>query len=355
MYEHKFENDLMEVRAGLLTTSNNNFAGGTTAGGAEINKVIDRMIEDALNREVDLWPLLEKENIGQLAKIWNVRRNLGSSDKSRFYSEGAGGTAFESQKRQLFESAKAVRSDYEVSGLMQAASSSYFDALADELQDAVSSHAIRLEKSVISGTDTSAYGIAGSFPGLLQLMGSNAYNGVTTTVHGTARAGANDDLDVAVVDASAGALTLAMLDSAITKANKAGARNDRKIFLCSHERADEINQLLQAQQRFAGNLDLEGGFSVSTYKRVPIVPSLYMDKNGVAAGGATGADNAMYLLNLDRCAFFSVANVMAQHVPLQHSSDQVRNDVSGGYVKTYGAFRIKEFTKQVLIADLAAP
>jgi hypothetical protein len=355
MYENKFEHELMEVRAGLLTTSNNDWSGGTTLGGAEINKVVDSMIEDALNRDVDFWPLIEKESVSQLAKIWNVRINLGSTNKSRFYSEGGAGTAFLSQKVQLYESAKALRSDYEVSGLMQASSSSYYDALADELGDAVSSHAIALEKSVICGSDASAYGFSGAFPGLLQLMGSFVYNGDTTTVHGIARAGGKAYLDVGVVDASGGALTLAMLDSAITKARKAGAKNDRLVFMCSYERHDEINQLLQAQQRFAGTLNLEGGFSVSTYKRVPIVPSLYMDKNGVNGSGATYADNALYLVNLDRCAFFNVAGVMAQHVPLGASGDDVRKDVSGGYVKTYGAFRFKEFTKHVLVANVAAP
>ena len=279
MYENVFDNEFMEVRGALLSTSNNNWAAGTTMGGAEVDHMVDRMIEDALNRGVDLLPLLNKRSVDQLGPIWTVRTDLGSTNKSAFYSEGGTGTDYPSSKVQLYEPAKQFRSDYGVTGLMAAVGG--FDVLADELKDAIDSHAIGLERSIICGSVTSAYGFASSFPGLLQLMGSYVYNGDTTTVHGIARASGKTYLDVAYVDANASNLALSHLDSAITASNKAGAKGDRRIFFCSEERVDEISQLLQTQQRFTGTLDLEGGFTVQTYKRIPIVGSRYMDANGL--------------------------------------------------------------------------
>ena len=43
----------------------------------------------------------------------------------------------------------------------------------------------------------------------------------------------------------------------------------------SHERRDEINSKLQAQQRFAGTLNLEGGFTVDTYQGIPLIGSSF--------------------------------------------------------------------------------
>lgn len=361
------ENKLMEVRTSLTTTSNT--GGGDTrtgVGGVEIQKLIDRLIVEDINRQTDFRQLVSRKPLNQAAYIWNIRKSLGSTTKADFYSEGGTGTPYPSEKKQLVAAAKALRSDYEVTGLMVAASSSYYDAAADEARDAVSELILREEKSFICGTDASAYGDTGSYVGLLQLMGSYVTFSSTTTTYGTARASGETWLDVSLVAAAASgstdALTLADLDSAITTSNKVGGKGDRRIFLVSEERGDEISQLLQPQGRFVIGASmgvLDGGTEVLKYKGLPIVRSRYMDKNGITWTSPTltvsHADNAMYLLDMDEIEFRVLAGVDAKHVPISGSDSGLRYDVSGGYLKTYGVFVMKNFSKQVLIYNLAAP
>src|SRR3990167_9453538 len=182
---------LLSVRAALTATANT--VGGdsrTGIGGNEIQKMIDKVITDDVNRDVDLLPLIPRKPKNQLSFIWTIRTNLRSTSKAAFYSDGAGGTPYESTKVQYFAVALALRSDYAVTGLVQAAASGFYDALEDEARDALSRMIIVEENAIISGTDTSAYGLSGAYNGLLQLMGSNATFADTDTIFGTAREGA---------------------------------------------------------------------------------------------------------------------------------------------------------------------
>ena len=368
----------MEVRGALLSTSNNNLWAGTVAGGAEINKAIDKMIVDNINRGVDLRPLITRKPLDQLAYIWNIRTDLGSTGKAAFYSEGATGTPYPSTKKQMYATALSIRSDYEVSGLMAAASRSYFDALADEAKDAIDDLKLSEEKTMICGTDTNAYGLASGYLGLYQLMLWNGSNGGdaegtaakdlgdTTTIFGTARADSAGTrfLDVSYVIAgtagtATGVLELKHLDEAKDRSDKHGGKDAERVYFCSVERASEINRLLQPQQRFAGTLELEGGFKIATYKGIPIVSSRYMDKNGQTNtstwDASTDSDNSMYLLDLDQIEFRVLAGVDAKHVPIMGDDTSIRKDVSGGYFKTYGVLVMKKFTTQVNICNLTAP
>jgi hypothetical protein len=375
--------DLMEVRTALTSTSNNDWSAGTALGGAEINKVVDKMIVDSINRNVDLRPLVSRKPMDQLAYIWNLRKDLGSTGKADFYSEGATGTPYPSTKTQLYATAFGLRSDYEVTGLMIAASRSYFDALQDEAQDAIDALKIKEEKQMICGTVTGSYGDSGGYLGLGNLMlwknsnggdyDATAANliGDVTSVYGLTRDSASADpptghweLDTSYVVAgtagtATGVLELKHLDEAIDRSDKHGGKGDERVFFVSVERGSEINRLLQPQQRFAGTLKLEGGFSIATYKGVPIVTSRFMDKSGVTNTGSkdlnTDADNAMYLLDLKEIEFRVLAGVDVKHVPIMGDDASIRKDVRGGYFKSYGTFVMKNFIKQVNIWNLTAP
>ena len=352
---------LLQVRAALLTSSNTVGVVASSQGGAEINKRIDSMMIDAVNRSVDLRPMVTRKPLDQLSYIWNLTTDFENS-RVAFYSEGAAGTPQPSKRTQLFAVAKAIRSDYEVTNLHVAGSSSFYNAMEDEARNAVAALVIAEEKSYICGANTSAYGLTGAYDGLLDLMDSNAAYGSTSTVYGVARASARDELDVQVVHAApttTAALTLAHLDSAITSSDKRGVKGNKRMFFVSPERHDKINQLLQAQQRFMGTLELEGGFSVSTYKRIPVVSSRFMDKNGVTWNGTVRtesfADNALYLLDMDNIEFRVLDGVDATHVPITGADTSIRSDVQGGYFKTYGVFVMKRFDSQVIIDNLSAP
>lgn len=356
---------LLSVRAALNATTNTTGADARNIGGVEIQKVIDRLIIDDINRNVDLRPLIARKPLDQYAHVFNIRTDLGSSSKSAFYSDGGTGTPYGSTKIQYTAICKALRSDYAVTGLMMSASRSYYNALEDEARDAISQMTLVEEKSFICGALTSAYGYSGAYPGLLLLMGSNATFGDTDTIYGNARATARDELDVNLVAAgstSTDALDLKDLDESIRLSDDAGAKGNRRIFFCSTARGCEINQLIQPQGRFvigAGSLELEGGTRVSTYMGIPIVASRFMDKNGITWNGSTKtvsyADNAMYLLDLDNLSFRVLDGVDMLHVPVMGNDTSIRSDEQGGYFKTYGTFEMTRFRTQVLIYNLASP
>lgn len=357
----------MSIRAALNSTTNT--TGGDSRsgiGGNEIQKMIDRMIVDDVNRAVDLRPIISRKPMDQLTYIWDIRSDLGSTSKSAFYSDGGSGTQYGSTKVQFIAIAKSLRSDYGVTGLMMASSRSFYDALEDEARDAVSEMVLNEEKAFICGTDTSAYGLSSAYPGLLQLMGSNATFSDTDTIYGVPRASARDEMDVSLVAAAASgstdALSLKDMDQAIRLSNDAGGKGDRRVFFCSTAREDEINALLRPFGSFvfgAGSLELEGGVQVTTYRRLPIVGSRFMDKNGITWSSPTKTksytDAAMYLLDVDFIEFRVVGGVDMAHVPILGSGSDSRADETGGYFKTYGTLVMKNFRRQVMIYNLAVP
>ena len=350
---------LMELRAALGTTTNTTGVLGSAAGGAAVQKEIQAVAVEAFNSKTDIAKLLRRRNINQLAYIWNLV--TATSDLANtsfaFYTEGEGGTPAVPVKVQLYAIAKGYRTDYEVTGLMIAAGMG--DQLQYEMGYAAESLAIGEERSIICGTDTSAYGFANSFLGLLQLMGSYATFAETTNVYGIARASGKTYLDVNVVlggATSAAALALTDLDAAITASNKKGGKGHKRIFFCSEDRVDEIAHLLQSQQRFNNTTEVAAGFRVLSYRQVPIVGSRFMDKNGITWDGSTKtashADQAMYLLDLDHIFMVHVAGINAVHVPVVGADAHNRYDVQGGYFKSYGVLVMDRFDTQTLIANL---
>src|SRR3990167_4717725 len=107
------QDPLMEVRAALLTTTNTGGQLNSSYGGVEIQQKIDLMIADVINRGVDLRPLVTRKPLDQLNLHWNVRTDLGSTNKAAFYAEGTAGTPYPSTKRELHATALALRADYE--------------------------------------------------------------------------------------------------------------------------------------------------------------------------------------------------------------------------------------------------
>jgi len=387
-----FEDPLMEIRAALTTTSNADLiTAGTTYGGVEVDKIADRIMQDNINRGVDIKPLIKRKPVlAGRTYFWNIKTDLGATTKvSVAYAEVTGvGIPYPSTRKQLGALVVPYRSDWEVTDFERAATAGSFDVMADEMKDAFDALNIAEEKMIICGPITGSYGIASSFLGLGSLMKWGYTNGGdvaaadadrmknTTNIYGVARS-ATDVAALAFLDvsyviagtaaAATGVLELSHLNRAVTLSNKHGGKGANRIWFCSEERGDEIEALLQPQQRFAGTLMLEGGFSLATYKRIPIVRSRFMDKNGATNTTTwdedTDADNAMYLLNLDVCEMRIMGGVDFSHVPTTGSSTTAANtgyagpryEVSGGFYKTYAVFCMKQFNSQVNICNLTAP
>lgn len=354
---------LMDIRTSLATSTNTTGVLHSGSGGAEIQKRVETEIKDSFNRDTDFDKFVSRKPMSQLAFIWDLKTATGN--KSVFYSEGVRGTAAPSTVIQLYALAKALRSDYEVTGLMQA--SAFINSLEEEAKDAVTAINTNEEKAMLCGTDDSAYGLTGAYSGLLQLMGSYVTFGDTTSTYGIARGSGKTYLDVALVAGSATSahkIALVDLKSAITKSNKAGAKGHKRIFLMSEEMADAIDSLLTSNQRFvAPSLQIEGGLTVQTYQGIPIIRDRFMDKNGITWDGsdktASHADNAAYLLDMDNIEFRVLAGVDKVHTPITgagyYADTQLtgsRADVRGGYFKTYGVFLMRRFDTQVLIYNI---
>lgn len=379
---------LMEVRAQLATSTNTDGVLGSGAGGAEIQKRIDEMTVDAFNNSVDFSKLLRRVSINQLAYVWNIASESAAgsgytNSTFAFYTEGNAISPGNSTKIQQYAACVGYRTDYSLSGLLVA--SGMGNQIAEEAKYAAEALAVGEERAIIYGSYASGgqYGYANAFAGLVFLMSSNATFGATDTKYGLAM-GTSTAQNVSLVAATSSAggngtggdsggdsLALADLDSAVTLSNKRGAKNHKRAFLCSEERRDEIDQLLQAQQRFiAPSVEIEGGFRVSSYKGIPIIGSRFMDEAGIAFDGSTTntewttfdsqADQAMYLLDLDNIFMVHAGGVNAKHVPIV--GDEVsagtpagfngRSDAVGGYFKSYGALIVKRFDTQVLIYNL---
>lgn len=362
MYGTQMFDPLAEVRTALTSTTNTTGGDARSGiGGVEIQKMIDRVIIDALNRKTGFRQWVRRIPTDQLSAVHNLRTDLGSTDKARVYGDGGGGTPYGSTKVQLYFPVKSYRSDYEVTGLAQSAM--FINALEDEARDALDQLRLCEEKMILCGADTTAYGYASAFNGLLQYMNSFVTLGDTTTVGGIARASGKTYLDCALVAANSttsAAFTMSLLDSAIDASLKRDDLMDNKVFVCSVERKTEISQLLQTQQRFpVVMLETNFGFRVESYRGFPIIASRFMDKNGLTSTGsdftASHADNAMYFLPLESLDMVVLNGVDFTHVPIAGSDSNIRYDVTGGYFKTYATLRMKRFDNCVLIYNLSAP
>jgi len=347
-----------------------NFSSAGDAGGVEVQNLVDKMIRDAIPRATEFRQLVRRESLASgIVHTWRLNTSFNTSGK--FYDEGDANEPDPTNRVQLFNPTKAYRIDYEVSGLLIAGGQ--FDVLGREAANALSQMALDEELAMVNGSDTSAGGLSGSYPGLLQLMLNNGDHGDTSTIYGITRAGANTAyVEVQAVDAgtsgtATGTLALSDLDAILTKCEKRKL-GGRRVYLMSFERADEVNALLQPQQRFVGSTEIAAGLRVLTYRGIPLVRSKRMATNGVTNTGAgdnsTDADNSIYLLDMDEIVFKNVAGVDFTHVPINGVGDSTtatnaggtsRADAVGGYFKTYGAMSMTRFDNQGIIWNITAP
>lgn len=339
---------ITELRATLSATTN---TGGVAPGynAVEINAVIDKFIVDASPKFSELRSMIPREGISQGSHIWNVRTtDNGSGLWAYSFSENTlssntnTNTPQQGAKKQLYAQPKSLRVDWEVENFFLAASRSYYDAIADEIENATKKIIDLEERQIVSGTDSGAYGDANGFLGLKQLINSYVTIGDTTTVFGTARASGKTYLDAQVVNAGAAAFKLSFLDSMLTAQKKRQAQPG--MFVVSYERGDEIDQLLQAQQRFVGTIVTPAGFTVPTYKGVPIVRSRYMDKSG-----ASDTDTAAFLVADGNLKIKVLRELANKEVDLQ------RYDSVGGFLSVYEVMVVPDLTKNVVLHNVAVP
>jgi len=379
----------LQIRTALDSTTE--VTGGdarTGVGAVFIQKEIDRMVIETINKSTDFRQLVQRKTMLQLARFWNLETSIGSTVKTKVYDDGGTGVPYPNKYLQLYAPAISYRSDYEVTGMAIAASSSYWDALDVEARSALQSHAMTEEQMMILGDDTSSestgitlngkVGVASGFKGLKQLLssvvavadGSTGGFADASTAYGSTRSATVTDREYALnvktvcTDSSAtSVLTVPNLNSAITVGNIAGAKQARRMFLCYERRLDEVSSLIAPQGRYmvgASMTELDGGMSILSWKNIPIVGSRLMAFLGVTSADGSAVvfadtDNCMLLLDMDNISFWNVAGVDAFHQPVSGADASQRSDVVGGYFKTYGLMTMDKFNTQVVIWNLTAP
>jgi len=360
----------------------------TGVGAVFINKEIDRMIKETINKSTDFRQRVPRNTMRQLAYMWNLETSIGSTAKTAFYDDGGTGTPYPNQYLQLYAQAKALRGDYSVTGITIAASSSYFSALEKEARSALQALALTEEQAMILGDDASSestgitlngkVGVSGAYKGLKQLLssavavaeGSTGGFADASAAYGSTRSSTVTDreyaLNVSTVATSVlatSALSTNNLNSAITRSNIKGGKTARRMFLCSEDRLDEISDLIAPNGRFVQGgsaVELDGGVSVLRWKNINIVGSRFMAFLGVTTTNGSSVtfadtDNCVLLLDMDSISFYNVAGVDARHVPINGTDASNRSDVVGGYFKTYGVFVVEKFNTHVVIYNLTAP
>ena len=333
------------MRASLTALTN---SGGVDPAytSVEIDAKINGVIVDASPKFNEIRQRIPREDMaGQLTDIWRVRTSDNTSTVSAYSTSESGSntnTPATGAKVQLVATAKTARTDWEVENYFLLGSASAYNAISDELMNALEVHIDDEEKEIINGADTGSYGKAGNMDGFKQLVSSFVTIGDTDTIYGITRASGKTYMDAQVVDGSAAAFELAHLDQAITAQKKVKGKPD--YFLMSYERSDEINAILATKQRFAGTLDLEGGFTVTTYRGVPLISSIYADKLGAA-----DTDTRLLLIAKNNV----VMKVLDETKQL--GVDLGRSDAQGGYIRTMQVLKVKDLTKNVVIDDVQVP
>jgi len=147
---------------------------------------------------------------------------------------------------EAFKTVKYLYTRGEVTGPMIAAAGSVFDALAMDIEDHESAIVQKLSSDIVV-----ANGAANDITGILYQIETD-----------TTMAGPNTPS--AVYDGGGGVLTLAMLDEAIDQTEGATA------IVATKPVRRKINSMLQAQQRFLNQEEIQAGFRVASYDGLPI-------------------------------------------------------------------------------------
>lgn len=143
-----------------------------------------------------------------------------------------------------------------VSGFQQTVSSKFINALQSEISGAVEGFSEALEWALVHGNKNDAY----QFDGLEALMLADA-----TAKKSIATGGNFLDVD--------GVIALSNLDTMIdATSGYRDAVRDKKAFLMTPQMISKVSGLQTRVSRDVATMEFEGGFVMSTYRGIPLVP-----------------------------------------------------------------------------------
>ena len=214
-----------------------------------IPQVIDGAIRDFASKEPTLYNAVR--HVPWATNTYFIRKRLSLPGASWSTDGGPLPAATQSEYGRATKSMKYLYTRGEVTGPMQEAAGSLFDALASEVE----AHS----RAMIEKLSTDLATANG---------GSNDITGILYQITDDTTMGDQSKLD------KTGTLTLAMIDEAIDAVN-----GDPDTILTSKPVRRKINSLLQAQQQFVGTEEIQAGFRVISYDGLPILTDAHWSDN----------------------------------------------------------------------------
>ena len=215
-----------------------------------IPQVIDGAIRDFASKEPTLYNAVR--HVPWATNTYFIRKRLSLPGASWSTDGGPLPAATQSEYGRAFKSMKYLYTRGEVTGPMQAAAGSLFDALASEVEAHTRAMIEKLSTDIATANG-----------------GSNDITGILYQITDDTTMG-----DQSVLTKS-GTLTLAMIDEAIDAVN-----GDPDTILTSKPVRRKINSLLQAQQQFVNSTEIRAGFRVVAYDDLPILTDAHWQDNG---------------------------------------------------------------------------
>jgi HK97 family phage major capsid protein len=219
-----------------------------------IPEVVDNAIRDYATKEPVLANIVTR--VPWATNTYFIRRR-DALPTSTWSADGAAlPSATQSTYAKVSKSVAYLYTRGEVSGPMQSAAGSLYNALSLEVEAHSRSLIEQLSTDIATAT-----GGSDDIQGILhQIDTSDTMNWGST---GTG-----------VVGGAAGVLSLALIDQAID-----AGRGEADLIVTSRAVRRKINSLLQAQQQFVDKTEVAAGFRVLSYDGLPIVTDLHWETN----------------------------------------------------------------------------
>lgn len=223
-----------------------------SSGGYLIPEAVDGAIRDYAATQPVLYNVVNK--VPWATNVYFIRRRETLPTATWSTDGGSLPARTQSGHNKVSKTVKYLYSTGEVTGPMQKAAGSLYNALADEVQAHSQAMVEKLSTDIATAT-----GGSDDISGIIDQIDTS-----DTMNWGSSGTG--------VVDKSAATLSLAMIDEAID-----AARGDVDLIVTSRRVRRKINALLQAQQQFVDRTEVSAGFRVLTYDGLPIVTDLHWE------------------------------------------------------------------------------
>lgn len=275
----------------------------TGAGANLLPYDLDPIIGEYLGKVSPMWAALPKKQADGKTHEYTIRTAV---PQAWFEGELATPAPATSTYKRESVQLKILRVAGGVSGYQQAVTERFVNALQAEVEGAVQGFGEMVEWAILHGNKADAY----QFDGLDALMAADA------TARKSIATGGN------ILDGAGSTIALSNLDSMIDAVNsyRIGG-NDRRVFVMSNAMISKITGLQTRISRTVQTVDFEGGFRMSTYRDIPLVPSSFVSPSSTTTSPTVTATAAAGGAMADGTYHYAIASVTATGEQLMGVTD----------------------------------